>query len=85
MVRVAGLHDQVEGKIDARGADGMAAADVIKVIHDRGSTCALAYAAAEEIRPSLAEHGIRIISSMPPTRRSARSSRSSSRAKSSRR
>ena len=32
MVRVAGLHDQVEPKIDARGADAMSAADVIELI-----------------------------------------------------
>ena len=64
MVRVAGLHDQVEGKIDARGADGMSAADVIKVIHDRAIDlrARLCRCFEEEIRPSLAEHGIRIIS-----------------------
>jgi polyphosphate kinase len=64
MVRVAGLHDQVEGKIDARGADGMAAADVIELIHDRAIDlrARLCRCFEEEIRPSLAEHGIRIIS-----------------------
>ena len=35
MVRVAGLHDQVEGKIDARGADGVPPAEVITRIRDR--------------------------------------------------
>ena len=29
MVRVAGLHEKVDGKIDARGADALAPADVI--------------------------------------------------------
>ena len=29
MVRVAGIHENVEGKIDARGADALAPADVI--------------------------------------------------------
>jgi polyphosphate kinase len=64
MVRVAGLHDQVEGKIDARGADAMSAAGVIKVIHDRAIDlrARLCRCFEEEIRPSLAEHGIRIIS-----------------------
>src|ERR687897_1357519 len=64
MVRVAGLHDQIEGKIDARGADGMGAADVIQVIHDRAIDLRrrLCRCFEEEIRPALAEHGIRIIS-----------------------
>src|SRR5512135_841255 len=35
MVRVAGLHDQVESKLDARGADAMTAADVIELIRER--------------------------------------------------
>ena len=39
MVRVANLHDQVESKIDARGADGMAAADVIELIRRRVRIC----------------------------------------------
>src|SRR6185312_7712368 len=35
MVRVAGLHDKVEGQLDARGADGMPAAEVIERIRER--------------------------------------------------
>jgi polyphosphate kinase len=64
MVRVAGLHDQVEAKIDARGADGMAAADVIDMIHRRAVElrARLCRCFADEIHPALAEHGIRIIS-----------------------
>ncbi len=64
MVRVAGLHDQVESKIDARGADSMAAADVIELIRQRTIELRqrLCRCFAEEIRPALAEHGIRIIS-----------------------
>ena len=64
MVRVAGLHDQVESKIDARGADAMAAADVIELIRQRTIELRqrLCRCFAEEIRPALAEHGIRIIS-----------------------
>jgi polyphosphate kinase len=64
MVRVAGLHESVEGKIDARGADGMAPSEVIDRIRDRvvelrervGRTF------SEDLRPALAEHGIRVIS-----------------------
>jgi polyphosphate kinase len=64
MVRVAGLHDQVEAKIDARGADGMAASDVIDMISLRAVELRLRLCRcfADEIRPALAEHGIRIIS-----------------------
>ena len=64
MVRVAGLHDQVDAKIDARGADAMSAADVIEVIRQRTIDLRgrLYRCFGEEIRPALAEHGIRIIS-----------------------
>ena len=64
MVRVAGLHDQVESKIDARGADAMSAADVIELIRQRTIELRerLCRCFADEIRPALAEHGIRIIS-----------------------
>jgi polyphosphate kinase len=64
MVRVAGLHDQVEAKIDARGADAMAAADVIDTIHRRTVELRtrLCRCFADEIQPALAEHGVRIIS-----------------------
>ncbi len=63
MVRVAGLHDQVESKTDARGADGMAAAEVIDLIRERVIDLRgrLTRCFEDEIRPALAEHGIRII------------------------
>jgi polyphosphate kinase len=63
MVRVAGLHDQVESKIDARGADAMSAADVIELIRERAIDLRLRLnrCLEEEIRPALAEHGIRIL------------------------
>jgi polyphosphate kinase len=64
MVRVAGLHDQVEQKIDARGADQMSAADVIELIRQRtiDLRTRLCRCFDDEIRPALAEHGIRLIS-----------------------
>jgi polyphosphate kinase len=64
MVRVAGLHDQVESKIDARGADAMSAADVIELIRQRTIELRqrLTRCFEDEIQPALAEHGIRIIS-----------------------
>jgi polyphosphate kinase len=63
MVRVANLHDQLEAGVDARGADGMSASDQIDAIHEvvlrqreRLTRCL-----ERELRPALAEHGIRII------------------------
>jgi polyphosphate kinase len=63
MVRVAGLHDKVEGKMDARGADGMAPADIISLIQQRviDLRTRLTRVFDDEIQPALAEHGIRII------------------------
>ena len=64
MVRVAGLQNQVESKIDKRGADAMAAADIIDLIRQRTIELRsrLCRCFADEIRPALAEHGIRVLS-----------------------
>ena len=64
MVRVANLHDQVEAGRDARGADGMSAPEQIGAIHDRvaGLRRRLHTCFERDLRPALAEHGIRIIS-----------------------
>src|SRR4051812_19262803 len=64
MVRVAGLHEKVEGKIDARGADALAPADVISLIRERTIELRkrLTRCFEQEIQPALTEHGIRIIS-----------------------
>jgi polyphosphate kinase len=64
MVRVAGLHDKVEQKVDARGADAIAPADVLALIRERviELRARLTRCFEEEIHPALAEHGIRIIS-----------------------
>jgi len=64
MVRVAGLHDQIEGKVDARGADGMSLSEVIDRLRDRVAEQRerLGRCFADEICPTLAEHGIRVIS-----------------------
>ena len=63
MVRVAGLHDQVESKIDARGADAMSASEVIHLIRQRAIDlrARLTRCFEDEIQPALAEHGIRLI------------------------
>jgi polyphosphate kinase len=64
MVRVAGLHDQVDAGIDARGADGLAATEVIDAISEKAQ--GLVNRQADEferrIRPALAEAGIEIVS-----------------------
>ena len=64
MVRVANLHDQLEARVDARGADGMSPSDQIDAIHELvlGQRERLTRCFEHELRPALAEHGIRIIS-----------------------
>jgi polyphosphate kinase len=64
MIRVAGVHDQVDARIDARGPDGLSPTEVLTGIHDR--VRALDRRHAEQfirvVRPELAEHGVRIVS-----------------------
>src|SRR5919109_4288644 len=64
MVRVANLHDQLEAGMDARGADGMSPNDQINAIREVvvGQRERLGRCFERELRPALAEHGIRIIS-----------------------
>jgi polyphosphate kinase len=64
MVRVAGLHDQVDAGVDARGPDGMSAAEQIAAIRDRVIELRrrLEDCFERDLRPAMAEHGIRIIS-----------------------
>src|SRR5215203_1847096 len=64
MVRVANLHDQLEAGMDARGADGMGASEQIDAIRDRvaGQRDRLTRGFERDLRPAMAEHGIRIIS-----------------------
>jgi polyphosphate kinase len=63
MVRVANLEDQVEAGTAAKGADGMAPRDQILAIRDRVTLQRerAANCFERELRPALAEHGIRII------------------------
>ena len=63
MVRVANLEDQLEAGRDARGADGMSAAEQLagireRVLDQRGR---IARSFERELRPGLAEHGLRIV------------------------
>jgi polyphosphate kinase len=63
MVRVAGLHDQVDAGIANTGADGLTAAETIDAIRARaGELCDRQSACVEEmLRPALSEHGIAIV------------------------
>jgi polyphosphate kinase len=63
MVRVAGLHDQVDAGIDARGPDGLSPGETIERIAERGRELVRRHSAQWEdhLRPALAEHGIRVI------------------------
>jgi polyphosphate kinase len=63
MVRVAGLHDQVDAGIDARGADGLSPSETLERIGERTSELGARHSRVweEELRPALAEHGIRVI------------------------
>src|ERR687888_617437 len=55
MVRVANLHDQLEGGVDARGADGMGPSEQIDEIRERviAQRDRLAKCLEREIRPAL--------------------------------
>jgi polyphosphate kinase len=63
MVRVAGLHDQVDAGIDARGPDGLSPGETIERIAERTRELGRRQAVQWEdhVRPALAEHGIRVI------------------------
>ena len=64
MVRVAGLHDQVEAALDGRGADGMTASEQIDAVREQvlGQRARLQRCFNDDLRPALADYGIRIIS-----------------------
>jgi polyphosphate kinase len=64
MVRVANLHDYVEAGVDARGPDGMGAGEQIEAIHEEVTAQRerIGRCFERDLRPALAEHGIRLIS-----------------------
>src|SRR5581483_5554579 len=63
MIRVAGLHDQIDARIDARGADGLSPTATVRSIASTVSEQDRRHSRAFErnIRPALAEHGISIV------------------------
>jgi polyphosphate kinase len=63
MVRVAGLYDQVDAGIDARGPDGLSPHETIDRITERTRELGRRQSRQWEdhVRPALTEHGIRVI------------------------
>ncbi len=63
MVRVAGVHDQVEARIDARGPDGLSPSQVLDGIAERVRSLDRRHARefSDRIMPALGVQGIRII------------------------
>ena len=63
MVRVAGVHDQIDARIDARGADGLSPNQVLASMAERVTELDRRQARqfSDVILPDLAKHGIKII------------------------
>ncbi|MHB1834840.1 MAG: polyphosphate kinase 1, partial [Solirubrobacteraceae bacterium] len=63
MIRVAGIHDQVDAGVDARGPDGLTPREVLDRIHERVRGLDRRHSQQFEymVRPQLAEHGVRIV------------------------
>jgi polyphosphate kinase len=63
MVRLAGMHDQVDAGVEARKADGLTASQTIdrvaEKLHATNERHSIAW--EEKVRPALAEHGIRVV------------------------
>ena len=64
MVRVAGVHDQIDARIDARGPDGLSPTETLQEIRTKVRALDARHSAQFEnvVRPALAEHGIAIVS-----------------------
>jgi polyphosphate kinase len=64
MVRVAGVHDQLDAGVSGRQPDGMTAAQTMQAIADRVRELGTRHSRCfeEALRPALAEHGIRVVS-----------------------
>ena len=64
MIRVAGLHDQVDAGLANTGADGRTPSETIDAIHERAGELSDRHAAcvATALRPALSEQGIAVVS-----------------------
>jgi len=65
MIRVAGVHDQLDARIDARHPDGLSPSEALEAIATRTRDLDRRQSRqfSDVVRPALAEHGIRIVSS----------------------
>jgi polyphosphate kinase len=63
MIRVAGLHDQIDAGVDGRGPDGMTANETLDRVREQvlELTARQHRGWSEVLQPALAEHGIRIV------------------------
>jgi polyphosphate kinase len=63
MIRLAGLHDQVDAGIDSRKADGLSPTETIDRVVERVRALGARHSREweERLRPALAEHGIRVV------------------------
>jgi polyphosphate kinase len=63
MVRVAGLHDQIDAGVENPGLDGSTPSETIAAIRERvlGLDGRLSGCFEERLRPALAEHGIQVV------------------------
>jgi polyphosphate kinase len=64
MIRVAGVNEQVDARVDARGPDGLSPTEVLRGIHDtvREQDRRHARQFSQVIGPELSDHGVRITS-----------------------
>ena len=63
MVRVAGVHDQLDARVDARGPDGLSPSQMLQGISERVRQLDRRQSSqfSEIVRPELAKNGIRIV------------------------
>jgi polyphosphate kinase len=64
MIRVAGVHDQVDARIDARGPDGLTPGETLEAVARRVAELDRRHSRQfrDVLQPKLAEQGIRIVS-----------------------
>ncbi len=64
MIRVAGVHDQVEARIDARGPDGLSPMQTLEQVAEKVAALDRKHSREfiERVKPALAENGIKITS-----------------------
>ena len=63
MIRVAGVHDQIDAGIEDRGADGRTPTEILGAIRERVVAMVARQSAVveRELRPAMERHGIRVV------------------------